>query len=306
MYKLKLYLLDPISILSKLLYFIFHPIILIKNKLNIQKLERTNLINMTDSVSSNLPIDIIFPTIEKDFIVVTHMIDSVREYIKHPIGKIFIISPPSEEIINLCKEKNCVFVDENFVLPITIKDISYIHKGKNRSGWLFQQLLKWGANKLGENKHFLITESDTVFIRPRVFEYNGKYVVPCSSEFPHIPYFKTYKKLLGEEIIPIMNFTAHHCLYSKDILAELKDKIKKKHGKVWYQAIINCMDTSEGSYVSDYETYQQYLYKHYPEKVYLEYWGNISLNRDKVKNLSNLKKNLRSKYKVISFHSYNR
>ncbi len=305
MYKLRLYLQNPISVASKLFYFITHPAVLIKNRLTIHFLNKQKNINSNYDIQSDLPIDIVFPTIAKDFEVVSPMIDSVRQHVKHPIGSVFIISPPTDEIKRLCKEKNCVFVDENKLLPITVKDIRYVHKGKNRSGWLFQQLLKWGANELGNNKHFLVTESDTVFIRPRVFENSGKYIIPCSNELPHIPYFKMYEKLLGERIKPILNMTAHHGLYDKEVLQDLKNRIEKKWGKVWYQAIIDNINYSDGSCVSDYETYLQYLHKHYPEKVELEHWGNVSLPRAKVKELNTLAQQLRNSHKVISFHSYN-
>ena len=306
MYKIKLYLKNPLSVLKKLAYFAIHPIIFIKNRQAIYKLASSEEINTGAEVRSNLPIDIIFPTIEKDFEVVRPMIDSVRKYVRHPIENIYIISPPSEEIKSLCTEKKCIFVDENFLLPITIKDVKYYHRGVNRSGWLFQQLLKWGAVNLGTTSHFLITESDTVFIRPRIFEYAEKYIIPCNSELPHIPYFSTYRKLLGEKIEPVLNLTSHHGLYDKKILQELKNNIEKQCGTNWYQAILNNIDESEGSFVSDYETYLQYLFKHYPDKSVLEHWGNISLPRKEIKNLEILEEQLKRNYKVISFHSYNK
>lgn len=289
----------------KIVYFVTHPIILVRNRLVVQSLKRKVTINSNWDIKSELQIDVVFPTIAKDFEVVGPMIDSVRQYLKHPVENIYIISPPTEEIKTLCKQKGCVYVDENTLLPITIKDIKYTHLGINRSGWLFQQLLKWGASTLGRNRHFLVTESDTVFIRPRVFEDDGKFIIPCSNEFPHIPYYKMYEKLLGEKVEPILNLTAHHCLYDKVILNELKDKIEKNCGNSWFQSIINNIDLTEGSCVSEYETYQQYINKNHPDKVKLEYWGNISLPRSEVKNLPTLSQELKDDYKVISFHSYN-
>ena len=289
-------------------YYMSHPIILFKNRIIVfflwfKKIVNRD-INFDDKIYSDIPIDVVFTAIDKDYDVLAHAIDSVRKHVKHSIGDIVIISPKSETIMNLCKMKKCVFVNEDTVLPITRRDIKYIVNGKDRSGWLFQQLLKWEAEKYVKNGYFLIAEADTIFCRPQVFISNGKVILPVSNQLCHIPYFIAYQKLLGKNILPLMNFTSHHSLFQKDKLAILKKKIEKHTKAKWYKAIINSVDINEGSSVSDYETYGQFVYSNYPREFILEHWFNLSLSRpvlDKIPEM--LKENYR-KYKAISFHSY--
>lgn len=242
--------------------------------------------------------------IDKDYDSLVHVIDSIRKYIKHPIGDIIIISPESEIIMNLCKEKNCIFVDENTVLPITKKDINYTVDGINRSGWLFQQLLKYAAEKYCKQKYYLVTEADTVFLRPRVFEQNGKIIFPCNGQMCHVPYFDSYKTLLGKIIYPYVNLTSHHSLINKERLQQLKSDIEQYCQKPWYRAIIENIDKNEGSAISDYETYGQYVYDNYRQEVDLEDWANISLKRSYLTNVNDLSNKFAHKYKAASFHSY--
>lgn len=289
-------------------YFIRHPIILLKNRLIVAQLQLKRIlkrdINFNGVIRSNLPIDIVLAAIDKDYDVLVYVIDSIRENIKHPIGDIIIISPKSETIINLCKIKRCTFVDENTVLPITKKDINYTVAGIDRSGWLFQQLLKYAAEKYCKQEYYLVTEADTIFLRPRVFEQNGKTLFPCSNQLCHIPYFYSYQALLGKIIYPYVNLTSHHSLINKKILKQLKFNIELYCKKLWYKAIIENIDKTDGSSISDYETYGQYVYNNYKNEMELEDWSNISLKRSSLLDNNKLSSKFACKYKTISFHSY--
>lgn len=290
-------------------YYSTHPLVLIKNRITLLSLwlkKPTHKdINFDDKIRSNIPIDIVIVAVNKDYDILPYVIDSVRINVRHPIGNIIIMSPKSKTIINLCKLKKCVFVDENKVLPITKKDINYTVNGINRSGWLFQQLLKWSGDKYVKNDYFLIVDADTVFCRPQIYVYKNKVILSVNNQLCHTPYFDIYKKLLGVEIKPLVNLTSHHMLFKKTILSMLKRKIEQRSNTKWYRTIINNIDPKEGSFISDYETYGQFFYSNYSNKCILEHWFNLSLSRSKYydKIVKILRENNKS-YKTISFHSY--
>lgn len=256
-------------------------------------------------IRSNLPIDVVLAAIDKDSDVLVYVIDSIRKNVMHPIGNIVVISPKSEKIIELCKIKKCLFVDEDTVIPLTKKAINYKIDDVDRAGWLFQQLLKYAAGKYCKNQYYLATEADTIFLRPRVFEKNGKILLPCSNQLCHIPYFYSYRTILGKEILPYVNFTSHHTLINKVRLKQLKLDIEQYCKKPWYRAIIENIDKSNGSAISDYETYGQYMYYNYNHEIELEDWSNISLKRSDLSKISILLNKLARNYKTVSFHSYN-
>lgn len=291
-------------------YYTRHPIILFRNRMIVFSLWLKKLFgrdpNFTENIRSTVPIDIVIVAIDKDFDSLVHVIDSARKNVLHPIGDIIIISPKSKLIQGLCKKKKCVFVDESTVLPIGKEDIGYLIEGKDRSGWIFQQLLKWSGDKYAKSDFFLVADADTVFCRPQVFVFGGRITFSVCSQLGHIPYYKAFEKLTGEHVPALINFTSHHTLFDKRKLTELKNNIEK-HCKIkWYQAIVTTKDINsrEGSCVSDYETYGQYVYLNYPDECRLEHWFNLSLNRKNLSRIAKLKKQLRSKFKTVSFHTY--
>lgn len=257
-----------------------------------------------DNVSSQTKIDIIIPVVEKDLAVLPHVIDGARENLRHPIGRIIVVAPDSQKIKTLCADKRCEFVWEASVLPITKKDIAYNVNGRDRSGWLFQQFLKWSGDALCSQEYYLVLDADTVLIRPQVFEIDGKVVLLHSDEH-HQPYFILYKKLLGVDAPTALSFTSHHILYQKRRIAELKGQIEQRHqGDPWYQVLLRTIDRSETSAISEYEIYGQWVLQNHGDDVIREYWFNVAISRAGLKRFDKLKKELSGKYRSISFHSY--
>jgi len=263
-------------------------------------------INFNAGVFSDVPIDVVIPAIEKDYDVLVYVIDSVRENVKHPIGDILIISPRSDAIINLCKEKKCRFIDENLVLPITRKDIDYFVDGIDRSGWLFQQLLKWGSVDFVNNEYFLVADADTVFCRPQIFIWKGRMIFSINDAIPHIPYVEVYNRIFQKNISASKNFVSHHSLVKKDILFDLIKKIEGDSSVPWFEVILNSINKNEASSFAEYDTYGYFVFNNYREGCILEHWCNLSLSRKELKNIDSLINKHSSQYKTISFHSYNK
>lgn len=250
----------------------------------------------------DISVDVIMPTISKDFRMLKFAIESIEKNVMHTINNIFLVSPRGE-IEKFCKKNNYKFIDENTVLPIKKSDIHYAPKGKDRSGWIFQQLLKLNADKISDSKYILIADADTVFPNPTSFFVDEKVILNCSDEY-HPPYFETYKKLLDQNERFPSSFVAHHMLFEREELQELKEKIEANNSNItWYSAIIALLSDSEMSSFSEYETYANNLYFSKKEKVCVRYWYNYISNHRTVKRLLK-QKELIKQYKTISVHTY--
>lgn len=101
--------------------------------------------------SNKVPVDIIIPTIAKDYALLEVMISSLKK-IEQTIDKIYIVSRPEQEIINFCRNNNYVFIDEKSVLGYGKDKIEYKSHGHDRSGWIFQQLIKLSGDKISEKR----------------------------------------------------------------------------------------------------------------------------------------------------------
>jgi hypothetical protein len=243
-------------------------------------------------------IDVVIPTTDKDLQKLSIVIPSLSN-IQHHIDNIYLVAPKSEFIKDFCIKHGCIFIDENSVLDLTIKDIDYKPCGINRAGWIFQQLLKLNCDTFCKNEYILVADSDTVFSRKQYFIKHKKMVFDCSDEY-HGPYFDAYKKLLGLNKRFALSFVAHHMLFKKSLLKEMKQKIEEYTHKKWFEAILDNLDMNETSTFSEYETYGNYMYYNHKNLMLLREWYNKSTTSKKYSEIPN-----KSKYKTISMHSYN-
>lgn len=250
---------------------------------------------------SSTKIDVLIPAIDKDLATLPYVIDSVRKYVMHPIGKIMIVSPDSQRIKNLCARKNCTFVHENTVLPITKKNIHYSSRKWDRSGWLFQQLLKFGGSSKVSQKFYLVIDADTVLIRPHLFRSGGKQIFYCRN-WSQPEYFNTYRKLLGKRASRPSSFVTHYMLFEKAKLARLKKKIAARHNTSWHSAIIRSINKSKQFGFSEFETYGNFLYASSPKRVILKKALNKSLSMNPAGIPKKRIKKLARTYRSISFH----
>jgi hypothetical protein len=204
-------------------------------------------------------IDVLIPAIEKDLATLPYVIDAVRTHVKHPIGEILILAPKKQLLIDFCRARGCTFIDENTVLPITKTDIHYRSRTWERSGWLFQQLLKLNGDKLCTADYFLVIDAYTVLIAPHRFREKGKTIF-YSRDWSHPQYFATYKKLMGRKATSDSSFVTHYMLFERSQLHRMKKEIEAKHQKPWYSAILHSIDGTKQFAFSEFETYGNYLY----------------------------------------------
>jgi hypothetical protein len=248
-------------------------------------------------INSSVPIDIIIPTIDKDIDLLEKVIIAAKKNIKHPINKIFVISNNSLKLKEIITKYSCNFIEESTILPISKESIFYCFNGLDRSGWLFQQLLKLSADQISTQDYFLVLDSDTIFVKPKIFIYKNKMILDHSDEY-HMPYFDTYHNLMKVPAKSDLSFISHYMLFNKKYLQELKKFIEKQNGQSWTEAILMNVNYNELSGFSEYETYGNYMLTFHKKKIIREYFHNLSCNE--------IPTSIPNFYKSLSLHSYNR
>ncbi|MDO7908285.1 DUF6492 family protein [Paenibacillus sp. JX-17] len=246
-------------------------------------------------------IDILIPAIEKDLSTLPYVIDGLRQHVRHPIGSIYIVSPQSPAIRRLCSRKQCTFVDERTVLPLTKKDIVYRSKKWDRSGWLYQQLLKLNGDQIAKAAFYLVVDADTVFIRPHTFRRQDKTVF-YTRNWSQPEYFRTYRKLMGHQAPSPRSFVTHYMLFEKARVRELKKDIETRHGTVWYRAILRSIDRTKQFGFSEFETYANYMYTRNPNQMMLKPSLNKALHTSAKMLTGERRTQLARKYRSLSFH----
>ena len=262
----------------------------------------------TNPAPSEILLDVVIVVLEKDLITLPEVIKSIRLWVLHPIKNIFVVSPNSENIANVCDEYNCINIDEENVMKIKKSDINFNvtgkkHFGLDRSGWIFQQLLKLSSDLIADQENILIVDADTIFTSPQVFIRDNKWVFNISDE-RHRPYQDIIRKLTNRAVYDV-SFVSHHILLNRHLLQKLKSSLSEKSGIDWERSIIESIDRSIASPFSEYELYGNYILNEVEkEKFIFEYWHNKSLSRKDWSKLDDMKKFFYQKYKTISFHQH--
>ena len=247
-----------------------------------------------DVPTSEVPIDVIIPVIDKDAPTLLLTIESVRANILQPIKNIYFIAPESKLLREIAHEKNCIFVLEDGVLPI-------FSKNTKRKGWIKQQYLKLNSDTVASCEHFLVIDADTLLIRPQIFVTNHKAVLNILYDY----WFKRkqmVKIALGFNKFHNLDFTSHHMLLSKTKLKALKQHLEKLHGKPWQDAL-DSLDIPEGSF-SEYELYGNFVAQRFEKEVEFVLGSIIIFPRNGLSNVDKARDFLCNKYKSLTMHSF--
>lgn len=173
------------------------------------------------------------------------------------IERIFLISAekPVDEVY---------FINEN-----ELKDIFPLKSLKGmteRAGWLFQQLLKLGADQWIPDLQddYLICDSDIIFVsNPYEDVEDGKfpYDKAYTGEY-HLPYRLNYQRLMKEEPEAGFSFINHNMVFKKKFVRELKSHIEKANKIRWDLAILQNTDLTALSDFSEYDLYGNWVTKY--------------------------------------------
>ena len=270
----------------------------------ISKLAKKLKINFKVSRFDKEVIDLVIVTTSKDYMLLEKYLYFVKNNLCQTINKIFLVSYPKDEIIDFCKNNNISFIDERNVLGYGKDHIKYNVNGMDRSGWMFQQLLKLYADSFVETENFLSVCSDTLLINRNTFLRDGKYIFFENEEW-HEPYFKAFKKMFGYDTKNNLSFTSHMMIFNKTKLRLMRQEMEKKHNMRWDDVYLSTIgDGKEQSCVSDYDTYSNWVLYNFPDEVITEPLYNTSLSRDQLATLDTLLPELKKKYKTVSFHAY--
>lgn len=203
---------------------------------------------------SSLAIDVVIPIIQKDLAILPLCLEGIRRCVKNRISQIYIVAPNQKAITDFCRDNQLTYVDETSVLGITPKDINLIVNGVNRSGWIFQQLLKL-SGAIGTEKYFLTVDADHVMIKEHVFLTDKEETVFYMSNERFQCYYDNMKRLCGVKNKSWLSYIDHKMLFSKSRLQELRRLIEHSSGKPWIQAIIDSLDRTQTSGFSEFELY---------------------------------------------------
>lgn len=216
------------------------------------------------------PIDVVIPCHEKDVRTLELVIDGIQKNIKN-VRRIIVISKRRlTSSVEWFDEANYPF-NRNMMLNIifngnVLKIKTYQRTKGQRTGWIFQQLLKLYAPFIipDISSNVLVVDADTIFLKPVEFiDAEGFALYAFGDEF-HKPYFDHAQRLLPEfkKLFPECSGICHHMLFQRATIEELFQEIQKVHNCEPWVALCKCIDHNEllFSALSEYEIYFNYVF----------------------------------------------
>lgn len=248
------------------------------------------------------PIDLLIPVCEKDLAILPLALEGARRQVQHPIAAIYIIAAASPRMETFCAEHGCRFVDETTVLGYDARslEVKAGPEGKDRSGWIFQQLLKL-SGRVGESRYFLTLDSDHILLRPHTFlTREGKTLFYGSREC-HQPYYENIERLMGFRPESPLSYVAHKMLFDREQLAALRAEVERRHGMPWDRAIVASLDRRHLSAFSEFELYGNWVPAE--RKMQLP-WRAHSLTQEQLADYETLRRRYRWWFAAVTFPDY--
>lgn len=247
------------------------------------------------------PIDIIIPVVYKDLRTLPLCIEGVRRCIRNKIRDIYIVASANADLEFFCADNDLKFIEEDSVLGYGVSDIHYIVNGKdNRSGWIFQQLLKL-SGKIGTCENYVTVDADHILLRPHTFITKNEHFVFYQGKEFHQPYYQTNFLLVGNDRIPTLSYVAHKMVFSKSLLVDLHQVIEQHCNMSWDKAILKVLNPNQLSCFSEFELYGGFVRD--DKKVLLPF-QNRSLHSDCLTTYEDLVKRYGYHHRTVTFPDY--
>ena len=213
--------------------------------------------------SSAEAIDVVIPIVGKDLRILPLCLEGVYHCVAHPIQQIYIVAPAQDEIVCFCEEHGLQFVDEREVLGFGPKELNLqiLHADgsqSNRSGWLFQQLIKL-SGRVGTCQHYLCIDADHVLIRPHVFLTQDNKTVFYMSYEEHQPYYDNIHRLLPDLVLDKLSYVDHKMLFDKQQVERLHQALTQGTGLLWTDVVLKSYDRSSFAGFSEFELYGNFV-----------------------------------------------
>lgn len=206
------------------------------------------------------PIDVVIPIIAKDLHILPLCLEGIRHCVVHPVQAIYIVAPVQEEIIRFCETHHLQFVDEKSIFGFSPKElnIQYVNENGNvrdRSGWLFQQLVKL-SGKVGTCRYYLCIDADHVLIHSHVFLTKEYKTVFYMSYEEHQPYYDNIQHLLPGLPLDTLSYVDHKMLFDKEQIEALHQALG---GEQWIKTILDNYDSHSHAGFSEFELYGNFV-----------------------------------------------
>lgn len=267
--------------------------------LRLAKLLRIGLSVFRNERAPPLPVEIVYVAADKDLEPLEASIGSLDHLVGLECRRLVIIGKTMSQVHAFAEKRGVEFVDETALIGFGPSHYPYRSERGDRSGWLYQQMLKLAWARRASSP-YLIIDADTVFLRPLRFSMGKAYIFYRSEDW-RPAYADAIRRLLGIEDRSLLSFVAHMMIFDPELVAEMLKSIEKRHDMPWHKAIAGTRDLDALSCFSEYQLYAVWVRRFRPQLFRQRPLYNRYAERSLLREPESLRK-LAGKLQTISFH----
>lgn len=224
-------------------------------------------------------VDVVIPVTEKDFHKLEEVVGSLHFIRGLRIGSVYLVTPVPHTVPPLDVDHNVQVIADDVVLGPLRLPTEIRLGGKDRTGWVFQQLIKLAAPTFTTQSLILWHDADTVFCKPVYLVRRGRAQLFVAREF-HKPYQDFIDRLVPGLRPQHLSFVAHSMLVQRDLLEELlRDICRGRDSRAaWPEALIRALDQQQASAMSEYDLYARYALHRRPASCAPAFRLHLNLN----------------------------
>ncbi|MGE9269976.1 MAG: DUF6492 family protein [Verrucomicrobiales bacterium] len=219
------------------------------------------------------PISVVVPASEKDADVLPACLEHAKKHLRNPVEAFWVVAPPSEKIAAIAAAYDVEYVSEDQILPVPAREL------KTR-GWIIQQLIKINVARSIPTAHYLVLDSDTIFLQPQCFFSKGRSILRYSDQY-ELLYNPGLKAAIGHGRRFPVSFVTHHMLMDTAIIEELIEFLEDRLMTPWWKAVTKIIDQGHLISFSEFDLYGNFVMER-PDKrcrYLLDYWRGIDSDK---------------------------
>ncbi len=218
------------------------------------------------------PLDIVTACRAADLPILRLTVAALRRHV--PVRQVLVITARGNfEKFGRVLGSEVELIDEDTFIPgMTISELRALPLAgfPLGAGWYFQQLLKFNyCFSRPEDDYYLIWDADTIPLQDlQFFDERGRMLFTIGEE-EHVPYFETYRNLLGEDPHREFSFITQHIVVQKSLLREMLARIDSRlpGSESWAWKIMRNLKGEGTNLFSEYEMFGHYAKNHAPDRA---------------------------------------
>ncbi len=215
--------------------------------------------------------DLYIPFAEKDVACLPLCIAGARRFLFPEPTRIVCVGQLTGDVKAVVDAAGGEFLDEDKVISgFSFANMRRIKYGPmDRTGWYFQQLLKYGFRERCQDAYYMVLDADMVLVSSYHVVTEDRYILRRDSQH-HMPYFLTFQRLFGYPAQDQASFIADGMVFDTMMLGEMLNEIECRSKVPWPEAIMEVVGDWDVSTFSEYETYGNWLSLKYPNRFVSE------------------------------------